>query len=76
MEPDQRSPLATRITSQRRAVFLTQEALAKAIGVTQSAVARWETGESEPALRHRRKLAETLMISPAILFADDDEAAA
>lgn len=76
MDTDQRSPLAVRIARQRRAVFLTQEALAKAVGVTQSAVALWETGKSEPALRHRRALAEALMISPSILFAEDDEVAA
>lgn len=76
MEADQRSPLAVRIARQRRALFLTQEALAAAIGVTQSAVARWETGDVEPALRHRRALAEALMISPSILFAEDSEAAA
>jgi transcriptional regulator with XRE-family HTH domain len=61
--------LGRRIANQRRAVFLTQEALAGRLGITQSAVARWETGECEPALRHRMRLAEELLISPHILFA-------
>lgn len=64
--------LGQRIARQRRAVFLTQAALAQRLGVTQSAVARWETDSSIPALRHRAQLAMELMISPHILFADVD----
>jgi transcriptional regulator with XRE-family HTH domain len=71
VETESRSPLGQRIARQRRAALLTQEALAKAVGVTQSAVARWETGESVPALRHRRQLAEALVIAPSILFVED-----
>lgn len=75
MEPDQQSPLGQRIARQRRALFLTQEALAARLGVTQSAVARWETGASVPALRHRRQLAEALLIAPSLLFVEDEVAA-
>lgn len=73
METEQRSALGKRIAQQRRAVFLTQEQLAERVGVTQSAVARWESGDSEPALRHRMRLCEALLIAPHVLF---DEAAA
>lgn len=75
MDTDQQSPLGKRIARQRRAVFLTQAMLAQRLGVTQSAVARWETGDTTPALRHRLRIAQELMISPHILFADDEEAA-
>lgn len=76
MDTDQRSPLGRRLARQRRAVFLTQAALAERLGVRQSTVARWETGDTEPALRHRLRIAQELMISPHILFADDEEAVA
>lgn len=72
MDTDQQSPLGQRIALQRRAVFLTQAQLAKRLGVTQSAVARWETGDTEPALRHRLRIAQELMISPHILFAEGE----
>lgn len=71
MKQDKRS-LGRRIALQRRGLFLTQRQLADLLGVTQSAVARWESGECEPALRHRRKIAAALEISPAILFAEPD----
>jgi transcriptional regulator with XRE-family HTH domain len=71
VEQELASPLGQRIARQRRACFLTQEALAAKLGVTQSAVARWETGDSTPALRHRRALAEALVIAPSILFVED-----
>lgn len=68
--------LGRRIRRQRRNLFLTQEALAAALGVDQANVSRWETDVCVPALRHRAALAEALMISPAILFAGvEDEAA-
>lgn len=68
METELHSTLGQRIAVQRRALFLTQTALADQLGVTQSAVARWETDDSVPALRHRRRLAEALSISPSLLF--------
>lgn len=52
-------------------MFLTQQQLADQLGIHQTAVARWETGETEPALRHRMALAQALIISPHILFAED-----
>lgn len=80
MEPDQKSPsaeptLGQRITRQRRMIFLTQAQLAAHVGVTQSAVARWESDETIPSLRYRMPLAQALVISPHILYAGvEDEA--
>lgn len=78
MEHDQQSPIGARIARQRRAVCLTQADLARRLGVRQSTVSRWETGGVIPALRHRMGLAQELLISPLILFAEEntqDEAA-
>lgn len=71
MTPTDRPPLAERILRQRRAAFLTQEALADVLGVTQPTVARWETGETVPSLRIRRQLADALNVAPAVLFDED-----
>lgn len=68
--------IGRRMAAQRRALFLTQRQLADRISeqgtpVTQSAIARWETGECIPALRNRRAIAAALVITPEILFADE-----
>lgn len=71
MEPAPQSAsltLGRRITIQRQAACLTQRQLADAIGVTQSAVAKWEADDSVPALRHRQALCATLNVSLGILF--------
>ena len=48
------------IVERRRIAGLTQEALAAAVGVQRSTVARWETGATEPMLWVRPRLAATL----------------
>ena len=60
--------LGETIRRQRRLVLLTQSQLADALGLTQSAVARWESGETVPALSHRLRLAEVLCITPGALY--------
>jgi tetratricopeptide (TPR) repeat protein/transcriptional regulator with XRE-family HTH domain len=52
-----------RLAQRRKAVGLTQEALACVLGVEPSTVVRWERGETEPLPWIRPKLAETLRVS-------------
>lgn len=47
----------------RKLNHLTQEDLAEKVGVTRQAVAKWETGESEPTLEKSRLLSEALGVS-------------
>lgn len=51
------------IKEARLAKGLTQEQLAKAVGVTQGAVAQWENGLTHPAFAVLRKLAEALGVT-------------
>jgi transcriptional regulator with XRE-family HTH domain len=52
-----------RLTERRKAMGLSQERLAEAVGVDTSTVARWERGETEPQAVHRPPLAEALKAS-------------
>lgn len=67
--------LGQRIRSRRRALFMTQAGLAKAVGVSQAAVGYWERDVSVPSLRVRAALAGALKTYPHVLF-DDVEAVA
>lgn len=73
-ESDSTNTTGKRIRLQRRVRCLTQAQLADAVGVTQSAVARWEQDQAVPALRHRRLLAEVLEVAPAALFREYEAA--
>ncbi len=55
--------IGKRIRKAREAVGVTQEELAERIGVSRSAVARWELGEIEPKLRNLIALATELDVS-------------
>lgn len=63
-----------RIRTLRTQRCLTQQDLADAIAeatgetLDRSAVAHWETGRHEPALRHRRAIAGVLEVPVTILF--------
>ena len=48
---------------------LSQEELARLVGVTKGAVSQWESGESAPARRNQKALANALGINPAELEA-------
>lgn len=52
----------SRLIERRRALGLTQEALAARCEVERSTVARWETGVMEPGLWVRARLAEALQV--------------
>lgn len=66
-EPSSRT-LGDLIRLQRIAACMTQAQLAAVVGVTQSAVAKWEKDEAAPALRHRRAIAQALGTSTSVLF--------
>jgi transcriptional regulator with XRE-family HTH domain len=51
------------LARRRKALGLTQEALASLLDVEPSTVVRWERGETEPLPQIRPKLAETLRVS-------------
>jgi tetratricopeptide (TPR) repeat protein/transcriptional regulator with XRE-family HTH domain len=53
-----------RLAQRRKALGLTQEALASLLDVERSTVVRWERGETEPLLWIRPKLARALRVSP------------
>jgi tetratricopeptide (TPR) repeat protein/transcriptional regulator with XRE-family HTH domain len=64
-----------RLVQRRKALGLTQEALAELVTVGRSTVVRWERGESEPLPSIRPKLARALKVSvdllEGLLAADD-----
>ena len=47
----------TIIKKLRNKMLLTQSEFAKELGVSIASVARWETGENEPTMKVKRKLA-------------------
>jgi len=51
------------IKEARKALGMTQEQLAKALGVTQGAVAQWENGISHPAYEKLSLIASVLKMS-------------
>lgn len=50
------------LIKRRKALGLTQESLARELGVERTTVARWETGATTPGLWAHRRLAEVLQI--------------
>jgi transcriptional regulator with XRE-family HTH domain len=66
-----------RLAQRRKAVGLSQERLAEAVGVDRSTVVRWERAKTEPQPWHRPRLAAALSVSVedlADLLADVGEA--
>jgi transcriptional regulator with XRE-family HTH domain len=52
-----------RLAERRKAMGLSQERLAEAVGVDASTVARWERGETDPLAVYRPRLAKALSVS-------------
>lgn len=68
-----------RLAERRKAMGLSQERLAEAVGVDASTVARWERGGTEPQPVHRPRLASALKVSAeevAALLSRTDDASA
>lgn len=59
---------------QRKLIGMSQEALAAAVGVKQSAVSRWESGETAPSVENQLAIARVLRIDARVLFAYPDAA--
>ena len=55
--------LAKNLSALRRAMGLSQEKAAEAVGVTRQALAKWESGETTPDVLHSDKLAELYGVS-------------
>ena len=62
----------TRLRAARRARGLSQKALGAALGVTQSAVTAWETGQHEPGYKTLVPLSRLLGVSIDYLLAGAD----
>lgn len=65
-----------RILSRRKALKLTQEAVAKIVGVNRVSVSNWETDSKSggmPSGKHLIKLAEALRVNPKWLLGQDDD---
>lgn len=60
--------IGIRIRKYRKEYGLTQEQLAKAIGVTKSRVSNWEQGINRPDADILAKLCKALKVSPSILL--------
>ena len=61
------------ITRLRTSVGLSQSELAARLGVTQSAVSQWETGETHPTFEKMSTLTKILGCSAAEIFNDSSD---
>src|ERR1035437_2930538 len=68
--------LAARIRAARLAQGLTQEQLARAVGVARSAVAQWETGRAGQVGSNLARIARALGTGAAHLLSGEQEAGA
>lgn len=62
------------IQRQRKFAGMSQEALAAAVGVKQSAVSRWESGDAAPSVENQLAIAKALRIDARVLFSYPDAA--
>lgn len=68
--------LGHRIKERRRTLSVTQEQLASELGVSRTAVAKWESGEKEPTLQNLTKLCKILGCSSDYLLGIEESPAA
>ena len=61
-----------RIRQARELAGLTQEKLAETIGVSRTAIVRWESGETDPTLEHLIAMTAILNVSADFLLGTDD----
>ena len=59
----EQSNLAKNLSALRRAMGLSQEKAAEAVGVTRQALAKWEAGETTPDVLHCDRLAQLYGVS-------------
>lgn len=52
----------------REKAGLSQRELASALNISQSAIAQWESGETQPTIDNLRKAADILGVTPGDLF--------
>lgn len=62
----------TRVRNARKDMGMTQEDLAKALGITRPTVTMWESGKSKPRVDMLDRLAGLLGTTPAWLLSGDD----
>ena len=61
-----------RIKLARELAGLTQEKLAEIIGVSRTAVVRWESGETDPTIDHLIEMTKVLKVSADFLLGTND----
>ena len=62
------------IAMRREELGMTQDELAKAVGVSKSSISRWESGDISNMMRNRiQKLAEVLKVSPLALLEEETD---
>jgi transcriptional regulator with XRE-family HTH domain len=64
----------TAMQRQRKFLGMSQEELAAALGVKQSTVSRWESGDAAPTLENQLAIARVLRIDARVLFSFPDAA--
>lgn len=69
----QRMAINRALRRERLRACLTQAESARALGVDQTAVSQWETGETSPRLEKIPEIARVYKCPISRLFADDDD---
>lgn len=65
--------LGKRIKQARELKKMTQETLAEMIGVSRTAIARWESGETDPTVEHLISLSNLLDVNASYLLGTNNK---